>query len=72
MGSDSSRRDAYGNVHKGNALDGARIMLENVEPFGRRMRGVSHVYVTKDRPGHLRSHGRPTKNPAEAPSARSS
>jgi hypothetical protein len=62
---DGGRRDAYGSVHKGNALDGARIMLENVAPFGRRMRGVSHVFVTKDRPGHLRAHGRPTKTPGK-------
>ena len=56
-----SRRDAYGSVHKGNALDGARIVLENAAPFGRGMRGRSNVFVTKDRPGHLRSHGEPTK-----------
>ena len=59
------RRDAYGSVHKGNALDGARIMLENTAPFGRQMRGVSHVFVTKDRPGHLRTHGQPTKTPGK-------
>jgi hypothetical protein len=58
---DAARRDAYGPVHKGNALDGARILLENADPFGRAMRGRSRVYVTKDRPGHLRSHGRPTQ-----------
>ena len=52
-------------VHKGNALDGARIKLENTAPFGRRMRGVSYVFATKDRPGHLRSHGRPTKTPGK-------
>ena len=62
---DPARRDAYGSVHKGNALDGARIMLENVEPFGRNMRGVSHVFVTKDRPGHLRANGRATKTPGK-------
>lgn len=53
-------RDAYGSVHKGNAIDGARIVLENVQPFGRGMRGASRVYVTKDRPGHLRAHGKPS------------
>uniref|UniRef100_A1UIV2 DNA primase/polymerase bifunctional N-terminal domain-containing protein n=1 Tax=Mycobacterium sp. (strain KMS) TaxID=189918 RepID=A1UIV2_MYCSK len=58
---DGQGRDAYGSVHKGNALDGARFVLENVTPFGRGMRGASNVYVTKDRPGHLRSHGRPSK-----------
>jgi hypothetical protein len=65
MHHDSSRTAAYGSVHKGNALDGARIMLENVEPFGRAMRGVSRVLVTKDRPGYLRAHGRPTGTPAK-------
>ena len=56
-------RDAYGSVHKGNALDGARFVLENTAPFGRNMRGVSYVFVTKDRPGHLRTKGRSTKLP---------
>lgn len=60
---DGARRDAYGSVHKGNALDGARILLENASPFGRGMRGVSHVFITKDRPGYLRAQGRPTKTP---------
>lgn len=58
-------RDAYGSVHNGNALDGARFVLENTAPFGRAMRGVSHVFATKDRPGYLRTHGRPTKLPAK-------
>ncbi|KWX66654.1 hypothetical protein ASJ79_24680 [Mycobacterium sp. NAZ190054] len=55
----------YGSVHKGNALDGTRINLENVAPFGRRLRGRSSVFVTKDRPGYLRSHGRPTRVPGK-------
>ena len=62
---DGRGRDAYGSVHKGNALDGARIVLENTAPFGRRMRGVSYVFVTKDRPGQLRANGRPTKLPGK-------
>lgn len=62
---DGSRRDAYGSVHKGNALDGARIVLENEEPFGRGLRGVSHAFVTKDRPGYLRAQGRATKTPGK-------
>jgi hypothetical protein len=65
MSRDNTRRDAYGTVHKGNALDGARIALENRSPFGRGLRGVSNVYVTKDRPGHLRVRGRPTKVPGK-------
>lgn len=56
---------AYGTVHKGNALDGARILLENETPFGRGMRGSSTVFVTKDRPGCLRAQGRPTKTPGK-------
>jgi hypothetical protein len=62
---DGRGRDAYGSVHKGNALDGARIVLENTAPFGRRLRGVSYVFVTKDRPGQLRAHGRPSKLPGK-------
>jgi hypothetical protein len=58
-------RDAYGSVHKGNALDGARILLEPTASFGRHMRGVSYVFVTKDRPGQLRAHGRPSKLPGK-------
>ena len=58
-------RDAYCSVHKGNALDGARLVLENAEPFGRAMRDASYVFVTKDRPGNLRAYGRPTKQPGK-------
>ena len=58
---DARCRDAHGSVHKGNALNGARILLENVEPFGHGLRGVSYVFVTKDRPGYLRANGQPTK-----------
>lgn len=65
MSRDPGRRDAYGSVHKGNALNGARLALETVEPFGRGLRGVSNVFVTKDRPGHLRTNGRPTKTPGK-------
>ena len=62
---DGRGRDAYGSVHKGNALDGARILLEPVATFGRHMRGVSYVFITKDRPGQLRAHGRPSKTPGK-------
>jgi hypothetical protein len=50
---------------KGNALDGARILLETTATFGRGMRGVSYLFVTKDRPGYLRAHGRPSKIPGK-------
>ncbi len=59
-------RYALGSVHKGNALNGSLIVLENAEPFGRGERGVSRVYVTKDRPGHLRRHGQKTKIPGKS------
>ncbi|MDQ2880488.1 MAG: hypothetical protein M3Y48_04290 [Actinomycetota bacterium] len=54
-------RNALGSIHKGNGLSGSLILLENNEPFGRGQRGRSHVYITKDRPGFLRRHGRPDK-----------
>lgn len=54
---------ALGTVHKGNGLTGSLIELENVEPFGRGRRGRSRVFINKDRPGHLRTHGRPTSRP---------
>lgn len=58
-------RYALGSVHKGNAMSGTMIVLENAEPFGRQLRGRSHVFVTKDRPGHLRHNGRTTKTPGK-------
>jgi hypothetical protein len=62
---DGRGRDAYGSVHKGNAIDGARIVLENREPFGRGLRGRSDVFITKDRPGRLRAHGKPAGIPGK-------
>jgi hypothetical protein len=62
---ESRGRYALGSIHKGNAIDGALLMLENAEPFGRGQRGRSHVYVTKDRPGFLRQHGRATGTPGK-------
>jgi hypothetical protein len=58
---DRRGRDPLGSIHKGNGLTGSLILLENASPFGRGERGCSHVFVTKDRPGHLRRHGRPDK-----------
>jgi hypothetical protein len=54
-------RYALGSIHKGNALNGSLILLENQDPFGRGQRGTSRVYAVKDRPGHLRRHGQGTK-----------
>jgi hypothetical protein len=58
-------RGPLGSVHKGNAVNGSLILIENAEPFGRGQRGRSHVFVTKDRPGHLRQQGRPTRTPGK-------
>lgn len=58
-------KDAYGSVHKGNAIDGARFVIEKSQPFGRGLRGVSQVFVTKDRPGQLRRHGKPSQVPGK-------
>jgi len=51
-------RTAIGSIHKVNAVTGAVLLLENADPFGRGARGRSHLSVLKDRPGHLRQHGR--------------
>ena len=60
--SDGARgRYAIGSGHKINAIDGAAFLMENIEPFGRGLRGASSVYIAKDRPGQLRVHGKPTK-----------
>ena len=58
-GGDNRGRYAIGSAHKVNAIDGAAFLMENIEPFGRGLRGASSVYVTKDRPGQLRSTGKP-------------
>jgi hypothetical protein len=58
-------RYALGSIHKGNALNGTLIVIENAEPFGRDQRGVSRVYVTKDRPGHIRRRGQKTAIPGK-------
>jgi hypothetical protein len=52
-------RSPLGSIHKGNGLTGSLILLENADPFGRGERGRSHVFITKDRPGYLRRHGKP-------------
>lgn len=64
---DMERRGRYalGSIHKGNGLSGSLVLLENESPFGRGQRGASFVYVTKDRPGHLRQYGQPTKVPGK-------
>ncbi|HXU97863.1 MAG TPA: hypothetical protein VFP03_07155 [Jiangellaceae bacterium] len=62
---DKQGRHALGSIHKGNGLTGSLIKLENVEAFGRGQSGASHMFVTNDRPGYLRQHGRPGKIPGK-------
>lgn len=58
-------RTSIGSVHKVNGLTGSLILLDNAESFGRDRRGRSRVFVTKDRPGHLRRNGKPTAVPGQ-------
>lgn len=60
-GAENRGRYSMGSIHKTNAIDGAAFLMENVEPFGRGMRGASAIFVTKDRPGQLRQHGEAAK-----------
>jgi len=53
LSADPLRGDAYGTVHKGNVIDGARFALVRKKRFGRGRRGAAHLYATKDRPGFL-------------------
>jgi hypothetical protein len=50
---------ALGSVHKLNGLSGAGFLVENREAFGKGMKGNSGIYVVKDRPGQLRTVGKP-------------
>lgn len=63
--SEGRGRYAIGAGHKIAAIDGAAFMLENRHPFGRGVRGVSSVFVTKDRPGYLRANGTPSAIPGK-------
>ena len=53
-------RYALGAVHKLNAVSGAGFLLENIKPFGVGLKGRSRILITKDRPGQLRTHGKPS------------
>jgi hypothetical protein len=61
---DSGNRGRYaiGAVHKLNALDGAGYILENRQPFGIGMRGVTTIKIAKDRMGQLRRNALPAKD----------
>lgn len=52
-------RYAIGAQHKLAGLTGAMFVLRCVEPFGQGRVGKSALYVSKDRLGGLRRHGRP-------------
>lgn len=54
---DARGRFAIGGQHKISAIDGAALLAEVTEPFGRGMRGVARIRISKDRPGGLRPHG---------------
>lgn len=56
---ESRGRYAIGGVHKLNGLNGAMYVLENRQPFGIGVTGISTVRLAKDRPGQLRRHGLP-------------
>ncbi len=62
---ESRGRYSIGSVHKINAVTGASYQLELIEPFTRGGSGASALYVVKDRPGFLRSHGRASKTPGK-------
>lgn len=49
-------RWAIGAQHKMAAIDGAAFTIQAVKPFGRGIEGKAKLIITKDRPGHLRSH----------------
>jgi len=62
---DKENRGGYaiGAQHKLAGLNGVQFLLEQVNPFGRGLKGRSKVLVSKDRNGWLRQHGQPTDKP---------
>ena len=56
---DSRGRYAIGGVMKLNAASGGAFLLVNVEGLAPGKRGVSNLYITKDRPGGVKRHGVP-------------
>jgi len=76
-------RFAIGAQHKLAGIDGAAYSIEVIRPFGRGMRGLSRLTVTKDRPGFVRPnaaygkgagpvhlHSSPTTGPCRSGSSR--
>jgi hypothetical protein len=60
--SETRGRYSIGAVHKLNGLDGAAFVLENRNPFGVGIKGVSTIRIAKDRPGQLRKHALPNSS----------
>lgn len=56
-------RFAIGAQHKLAGLTGVQFLMEQVDPFGRGLKGRSRVLVSKDRNGGLRQYGTPTDIP---------
>lgn len=54
---DTRGRYAIGGVMKLNAASGGAFLLVNIEGLAPGKRGVSSLYVTKDRPGGVKRHG---------------
>lgn len=59
---DNRGRYAIGGVHKLNGLNGVMYLMENVQPFGIGVKGMSRVRIAKDRPGQLRKEALPHKS----------
>jgi len=53
---DGRGKYALGGVHKLNIVSGAGYILDNRNPFGIGIKGVSTVRIAKDRPGQLRAN----------------
>jgi hypothetical protein len=62
---ESRGRWAIGSERKLSGLDGAGLMVESVEEFGRGRTGRSLILIAKDRVGHLRAHQDERKRIAE-------
>lgn len=60
---DNQNRFAIGAQHKLAGLTGVQFMIEVGETWGRGARGRSSIFVTKDRNGGLRPHGKPDPRP---------
>lgn len=53
--------NAIGSQHKRAALTGAAYMFQKVDDFGRGLKGMSQMFVAKDKMGHVRQYARSDK-----------